>query len=80
MTGSITSGIRGTDRLSVPRIIFATAEMISAEQSRPVLIAAIRKFFASTSICSRTIFALTASIRETFPGISATIQVAAVNP
>jgi hypothetical protein len=74
MTGSITSGT------SVSRIALATAQIISVEQSRPVLIAPIWKFSTSTSICSRTIPALTGSIRETLPGISATMQVTAVNP
>src|SRR6266508_2188563 len=39
MTGSITTGTRDAKFLSMPRIAFATAEMISAEQSRPVLLA-----------------------------------------
>ena len=79
MTGSTISGtgLWILRRLTIER---ATVLIISAEQSRPVLIAAIGKLFASTSICSRTICALTGSMRETFPGISATTQVTALNP
>jgi hypothetical protein len=44
------------------------------------LIAAIGKFFSKSSICSRTISGSAGWIRETFPGVSATMQVMAVSP
>ena len=75
MTGSITNA----PRLRILRTS-ATTLIISAEQRRPVLIAEIGKFLRSTVICSQTICALTGSMRETLPGISATMQVTALNP
>jgi hypothetical protein len=54
--------------------------MIAALQSRPVLIAATGKFFSESSICSPTISGSAGWMRETFPGISATIHVIAVSP
>ena len=42
--------------------------------------AATGKLRRRTAICSRTISALTGSIPETTPGVSATTQVIAVNP
>jgi hypothetical protein len=62
------------------RKLRTTCATISALQSRPVLIAATGKFFSESSICSRTISESAGWMRETFPGVSATMQVMAVSP
>jgi hypothetical protein len=65
ITGSITSGIPA----AAPSAICATSSTISAEKSKPVLIAPTGKFVRQSSICSRTFRASTGSIRETFPAL-----------
>ena len=76
MTGSTTSGISPADASRTSATV--STDLRRAKQAS--LDRRTGKFARHNSICSRTLRASIASIRETFPGTSATTQVTAVRP